>query len=239
MHPYDELKQNIEKIEKIIGYTFSEKELLLAAFTHSSFLNENKDLALSHNERLEFLGDSVLNLLVGDWLYRNHPDLAEGELSALRSSCVSAHTCAQFVKALGLDRFLLKGKGEQLSMSKRTLSLDADLFEALLGAIFLDGGLEKAGLFFFSHFHSLLQDKVDRPERNFKAALQELLQKKRHEIPQYRVLEEIGPDHEKNFKVGVWIGERLAGSGSGASKKEAEQNAAQEALRTLKEHELI
>jgi len=235
MTPYEELKQNIVKIEKIIGYPFNDKELLLAAFTHSSFLNENKELVRNHNERLEFLGDSVLNLLVGDWLYRNYPTLAEGELSALRSSCVSASTCAQFVKTLGLDRYLLKGKGEQMSMSKRSLSLDADLFEALLGAIFLDAGLEKTGLFFFSHFHGLLQDKVDRPECNFKAALQELLQKRQHEIPQYRVIEEVGPDHEKQFKVGVWIDDKLAGSGSGASKKEAEQNAAREALVALKE----
>lgn len=234
MTPYDELQQNISLIEKIIGYTFSDKEILLSAFIHSSFLNEYKALPVKHNERLEFLGDSVLNLLIAEFLFRNFPERPEGDLSSLRSSIVSAQSCTEFIQSLGIENFLLVGRGEQLSGRLRKTSILADLFEALLGAIYLDGGFDQVRHFFFTHLSSSLDSMLQKPQLNFKAELQELVQKTRKLIPQYEVIEETGPDHQKQFKIGVFIEETLIGSGIGTSKKEAEQLAAKEALNHLR-----
>ncbi|MDB6081005.1 MAG: ribonuclease 3 [Chlamydiia bacterium] len=235
MNPYDQLIQKISHIEQALHYSFTTKNYLISAFTHSSFLNEYKNLALKHNERLEFLGDSVLNLIVTEYLFRNFPEIAEGELSSFRSSIVSAPSCTKFLEKIAVGQYLLVGKGEQLNTGRRQTSIHADLFEAILGAIYLDGGLEKARTFFFDNYTGLLQSLLTKPQLNFKALLQEHLQRIKHAVPQYRVIDESGPDHEKKFTIGVYIEDLLIGTGNGTSKKEAEQNAASIALKNIEE----
>lgn len=235
MNPYDSLVKKIPEIEKTIGYSFSDHSHLIRAFIHSSFINEYKNLQLKHNERLEFLGDSVLNLVVSEYLYRNFPDISEGELSALRGHIVSASSCIAFIEKLGVQSYVLVGKGEQMNTLRGKTSILADLFEAIFGAIYLDGGLEKARSFVLGHFASMIEDMVQRPHLNFKALLQEYVQKTRRQVPRYQVIEESGPDHEKNFQIGVYIEDTLIGSGQGTSKKEAEQEAAKLALSYLQE----
>lgn len=233
MNHYEQLEKKTSEIEKVLGYTFSNRNILTRAFVHSSFINEHKALSLKHNERLEFLGDSVLNLIVTEYLFRNFPDITEGELSALRSHIVSAPSCTEFVQKLGCGKYILVGKGEQINAGRSKTSIMADLFEAILGAIYLDGGLEKTRLFFFHHFSPIIEKMVSQPQMNFKARLQEHIQKTKHQIPHYLVLEESGPDHEKKFVIGVYIMDTLIGTGSGTSKKEAEQSAAKDALERL------
>jgi len=233
MNPYAHLEKNLSLIEKSLGYTFSDKAHLIRAFVHSSFINEYKELSLKHNERLEFLGDSVLNLIITQYLFKNFPDISEGELSSLRSQIVSAPSCTEFVTKLDLKQYVLVGRGEKLNAGRGKTSILADLFEAILGAIYLDGGLKAADQFFLGHFEEMVQLMIEKPPENFKALLQERLQKAKRQIPRYEVLGEIGPDHEKLFKVGVFINNELIGEGIGTSKKEAEQLAAKAALVTL------
>ena len=235
MNPHDALVQKIPEIEKTIGYTFTDRAYLIRAFIHSSFLNEYKTLQLKHNERLEFLGDSVLNLVVAEYLFRILPDISEGELSALRGHIVSANSCIEFIQKLGVQGYVLVGKGEQMNTLRGKTSILADLFEAVLGAIYLDGGLQKVRDFFLSHFAPIIEGMLQKPHLNFKALLQEYIQKTRRQIPLYRVIEESGPDHEKNFQIGVYIEDTLIGQGRGTSKKEAEQAAAKVALSHLQE----
>jgi ribonuclease III len=234
MTTYQELLKNVPSIEKKIGYQFSNKTHLVEAFTHSSFVNEYKEKPLPHNERLEFLGDSVLNLFISEYLFSITPHLQEGELSFLKSCLVSSSSCLEYLELLKLEKFLIVGKGELIEGAKRKNALYADLFEALLGALFLDGGLEAAKSFFFAHFTPLVEKKIKNPEYNFKTLLQEHLAKIRKSPPSYRILEESGPDHNKSFVVGVFIEEVLSGQGKGHTKKEAEQNAAKEAHQKFK-----
>jgi ribonuclease III len=230
---YETLVQKIPEIEALLGYTFINRNHLIGAFIHSSFLNENKQMRLKHNERLEFLGDSVLNLLVSEYLYSTLSDTSEGELSSFRSSIVSAFPCIEFATKLGIQKFILVGKGEMLNTLQGKTSIIADLFEAVLGAIYLDGGLVAVKETFFRHFLQDIQKKIEKPLVNFKASLQEALQKTKNQVPLYKVLDESGPDHNKAFTIGVFVGETLIGKGSGSSKKEAEQKAAFEALNFL------
>jgi ribonuclease III len=234
MTTYQALIKNLPSIEKKIGYQFSNKAHLIEAFTHSSFVNEYKEKVLPHNERLEFLGDSVLNLFISEYLFSITPHLQEGELSFLKSFLVSSVTCLEYLELLKLEKYLIVGKGELIEGAKRKNALYADLFEAILGALFLDGGLEAAKSFFFRHFTPLVEMKIRNPEYNFKTLLQEHLQKIKQSPPEYRILQESGPDHNKSFVVGVFIDEVLYGQGSGHTKKEAEQNAAKEAHQKLK-----
>ncbi|HXF28690.1 MAG TPA: ribonuclease III [Chlamydiales bacterium] len=235
MISYDDLVQKLPELESRLGYTFAHKKHLIRAFLHSSFLNETKRKELKHNECLEFLGDSVLNLIAADELFHLFPEMPEGELSCMRSAIVSAPTCTLFIQHLGVEQYLVVGKGEQLfqnfSHAKTSKSsLFADLFEAILGAIYLDGGLEKAKEFFRRHATPIMTEILQKPSLNSKAKLQELTQKKRQLIPVYKVLEQHGPDHRAEFTVGVFIGDELMGKGKGTSKKEAEQGAAKIAL---------
>lgn len=239
MNPYEQLTKKVPEIEQTIGYSFKEPAYLIRAFIHSSFLNEYKNLQLKHNERLEFLGDSVLNLIVAEYLYRSFPDVNEGELSSMRGHIVSATSCSILIQQLGLHHYVLVGKGEQMNTQRGRTSIIADLFEAILGAIYLDGGLQEVRTFFFRHFSHPVENMLKKPQLNFKALLQEYLQKAKHLVPQYRVLEELGPDHEKHFKIGVFLEDALIGLGEGASKKEAEQNAASVALMRLQNQETL
>lgn len=222
------------EIEKKLGYTFKNRELLTLSFTHRTFANENREQK-EHNERLEFVGDSVLGLIVAEHLYHLFPHLPEGELSYLRSRLVEAASCVSYLRALDVEEYFLLGKGEQENKGRGRESILSDLFEAIIGAIYLDGGIEAARGFFFGHFASSVEAIVCRPEKNWKALLQDYCQKKFKIIPSYVVEQEKGPDHSKIFEVSVWIQDDCMGRGSGSSKKEAHQAAALEALKTLKE----
>ncbi len=235
MNPYQKLLEQIHRIESRMGYVFKNKEILALAFVHRSFFNENRKEVLEHNERLEFLGDSILGLLISEYLYAQFPEEAEGRLSHLKSSLVEAAMCAKFVKKVSLVEFILLGKGEGRNDGKGKESIQADLFEALLAAIYLDGGLDAVKLFFWSHFTPEIESFLKNPLRNWKADLQDFFQKNHQKLPSYRLLSEQGPEHNKTFEIGVFLDEKLLGKGIGPSKKEAEQFAAQEALLLIEE----
>jgi len=232
---FQELFSHIGAIQARLGYVFTSEELLVRAFVHRSFLNENKDVGCLDNERLEFLGDSVLNLLVAEYLYNKLPYEAEGRLSSLRSHAVSSSACMRYFEQLELERFILVGRGEAIQAGKGgRSSIVADMFEAILGAIYLDGGLEKAKAFFLSHFQKPLDESLEKPEENWKALLQEFTQKSWQKMPSYKVIEESGPDHLRHFVVAVFLDDSCLAEGTGSNKKEAERSAAKTALDTLR-----
>ncbi len=230
MTPLEVLKEKIYMIEDRVGAIFQNKDLLLLAFVHRSFVNEHRDLIDQHNERLEFLGDSVLGLVMADYLYRRLPSSHEGQLSQLRSRLVDAASCARYLQKLELGDFILLGKGERISIGNTKSSILADVFEALIGALYLDGGIVTVRSFIAAHFDEEVEEAIGSPSRNYKAELQDYSQKRFQKPPAYRVVDEGGPDHAKTFHVVVSIGERDLGKGSGSSKKEAEQQAALDAL---------
>ncbi|MCH9609362.1 MAG: Ribonuclease 3 [Chlamydiales bacterium] len=223
----------LTEIEKKLGYSFQDPNIIALAFSHRSFWNEQKEEGLGHNERLEFLGDSVLGLLVAQHLYLNCPQVDEGELSRMKSQLVDATACASYVQKLGIETYLLLGKGEQMNRGKGRESILADLFEAVIGALFLDSDYERVKAFFFSHFEKEVQEKIERPAHNWKAELQDYTQKNYQKTPIYEVVEQIGPEHEKHFKVAVLIEGQKLGEGVGSSKKEAQVMAAKDALEKL------
>lgn len=233
MDPYQNLLRNLDWIEGKIGYVFQNKDLLILAFVHRSFFNENRQKVVEHNERLEFLGDSILNILISQYLYKTFPLYSEGQLSHIRAFLVEANMCAKLLQKLSLAEFVLLGKGEKMSEGKNKESIQADLFEALLAALFLDGGLEEVKKFFWFHFSKEVDERLKEPVRNWKAELQDYFQKKYQKIPMYHVLNAHGPDHHKQFEVAVYLEEVSLGKGIGSSKKEAEQEAAKEALEFL------
>lgn len=235
MNPIQELLERASQIEEKIHYSFKNRELLLLAFVHRSFFNENRELVHAHNERLEFLGDSVLGLVVSDFLYTHLPKHAEGELSHLRAHFVGATACASFLQRLQLAEYVLLGKGEKMNQGRGRERILADLFEALVGAIYLDGGLEAAKQFLLIHFDQDLIDASMQPQRNWKAELQDYSQRNYQRLPSYQVIEQHGPDHSKQFIVAVLVGDKELGRGEGPSKKQAEQAAAQHALSHLEE----
>lgn len=229
MNIIKDLTANAGYIEKKLHYCFKNKDLLVLAFIHRSYINEHRDVT-EHNERLEFLGDSILGLLISDYLYRQLPGFPEGDLSSIRAKLVEAATCVTYIQKLDVGQFLLLGKGERMNGGKGRDSILADLFEALVGAIYLDGGFEAAREFFFTNFSFYVESTLQQPVKNSKAILQNLCQKKFQQAPFYKVLSESGPDHNKNFQIVVMINDKEIGYGQGASKKEAQQAAASEAL---------
>lgn len=229
----DRFSKDIQKIEEKLHHTFRDKTLLSLAFTHRSFVNENREYVKNHNERLEFLGDAILGVLASEFLYRTLPTSKEGELSYLRSRLVDASTCCQYMHKLEVQEYLLMGKGEMMNAGKGRDSILADLFEAILGAIYIDAGIEGAKTFFLYHFEALVSTLIQEPFHNWKAMLQDYFQKKFQKQPMYKVLGSEGPDHARVFHVGVYLEEEQLGSGTGLSKKEAEQQAARSAYETL------
>ncbi len=225
------------EIEKKLDYAFQNRSLLTLSFVHRSFVNENKEIT-EHNERLEFLGDSVIGLLISDYVYRYLPETAEGELSYLRSRLVEASSCVAYVQKLDVEKYLLLGKGERMNDGRGRESILADLFEAILGAIYLDGGLDAARRFLFKNFSKEIDAILKTPVRNWKAHLQDYCQKKYRYPPIYKVMSEEGPDHSKIFNISVIINDVEVGHGTGPSKKEAQQAAAQDALSKIPPDEL-
>lgn len=217
------------EIEAKLGYVFKNKDLLTLAFVHRSFVNEYRGFT-QHNERLEFLGDSVLNFLMAEYLYGHYPSKPEGELSTFRSRLVEASACSTYLQMFGIEEYLLMGKGERQNEGRGRQTILADLFEAIVGAIYLDGGLEATRAFIFGHLTPVITNLVDAPQRNWKALFQDLSQKKFQETPTYQLVSSSGPEHFKLFEIAVTIKGEIFGSGSGHSKKEAQQAAALDAL---------
>lgn len=215
------------KAEEILGVTFTDKNLLTQAFIHRSFLNENPSVKLAHNERLEFLGDAVLELVITDFLYRTYPGKTEGELTSLRSALVNTNSLSFTAQALEVNEFLLLSKGESRDTGRARGVILANTFEAIIGAIYLDQKYDAARDFIH---RNLIPKTAEILENNLMHDPKSYFQEKAQEFagitPAYKVLSETGPDHAKTFTVGLFIGEELVVEGKGPSKQEAEQDAA-------------
>jgi ribonuclease-3 len=218
--------------EEKIGYTFQRRDLLTRALTHKSFSHEAKNEAVRHNETFEFLGDSVLGFIVGDILFRQFPELDEGALSKMKAFLVSSTSLAARARAYGMGDVIFLGVGEERTGGRKKDSLLANLFEAVIAGIYLDGGIDPVrGVIertFVDDLKGLRED--DLLFHDYKTALQERAQGKGLALPEYNVVDEVGPDHHKRFVVEVKVGEHVA-RGEGSSKKEAQQQAARHALR--------
>lgn len=222
---------NIRKFEEIIGYTFKKKQLIRQALSHSSYSNERKHPDGS-NERLEFLGDSVLSIVVSDFLYKNL-NVAEGQLTKIRASLVCEKSLHVFAKKIRLGDFLLLGKGEENTGGRQRPSILADAFEAVIAAIYLDGGMQAAAKHILRFMPEDIIHAAHPVFSDFKTVLQEVVQKNPEEKVEYVLIGEEGPDHNKRFVVEVCLNSQVIGKGSGRSKKEAEQFAAKEALELM------
>lgn len=218
-------------LEKELGLDFKDKSLLERAFIHRSYLNEHPKLGLEHNERLEFLGDAVLELVVTDHLYKNYSN-PEGDLTNWRSALVKTESLSEVAAKLNLDRFLKLSKGESKGNARSRALIHANCVEATIGAIYLDQGYGEAREFVQSHIISKLEGILAEGSWvDPKSKFQELAQEREGYTPHYKVLEEMGPDHDKTFTVGVYVGDRLCGKGQGSSKQAAQQRAAAVALK--------
>ncbi|MDP3729784.1 MAG: ribonuclease III [bacterium] len=225
---------NTEELEKIIGYTFTTKIVLQESLTHRSYLNENPKWRFSHNERLEFLGDAVLELLTTEILYHSYPDDDEGKMTALRASLVNYVMLAQVARDIGLEKFLLLSRGEAKDMGRAREVIIANAIEALIGALYLDGGYPAAKSFIEKFVMTHLDEVLaDGSYKDAKSSLQEKTQADQKMTPVYKVLEESGLDHRKTFVVGVFLGDKLIAEGKGLSKQDAETDAAKAALKNL------
>lgn len=225
---------DVLKFENKINYKFKNEELLCLAFTHSSFANETKKGNHRNNERLEFLGDAVLEMVVSDYIYRRYPQMPEGELTKLRAGVVCEGALAKNARKLDFGNYILLGHGEEVTGGKDRDSILADSFEAVIGAIFLDGGIKAVT----DYIMSFMKSEVDEMEKEFKTldcktCLQEVIQKTSKSPIIYNIIDEQGPDHDKIFVAEVQHNGKILGRGKGKSKKEAEQNAANDALDKL------
>jgi ribonuclease-3 len=222
---------NFADFEKKAGVAWKDKGLLKQAFTHRSYINENRGTRLEHNERLEFLGDAVLELVVTDFLYRTYPAKPEGELTTYRSALVNAITLAEVASNLGMNDFLLLSRGEAKDVGRARQYILANTFEAVVGAIYLDQGYEVAKSFIERNIFVFADKMIARGNLvDAKSLFQEKAQEKVGVTPSYKLVRESGPDHDKSFTVGVLIGREQIATGEGKSKQEAEQDAALRAL---------
>ncbi len=218
----------MRNLEETLGYTFHDRSLLENALTHSSYANENRFKGCQSNERLEFLGDSVLGMVTADYLFRTHPDLPEGDLTRTRAALVCEESLVEVAKAWGLGEYLRLGKGENAGGGRRRPSIQADAVEAVLAAVYLDGGIGSARKIIQKYILDRESEKARN--RDYKTALQELVQRESGQVLQYRLTGSSGPDHAKIFTVEVDLNGATIGQGEGHSKKEAEQNAARAAI---------
>ncbi len=221
---------DLSQLEEKIGVNFNNKTLLTQVFVHRSYLNEHPEFKLDHNERLEFLGDAVLELVVTEYLYKNFSN-PEGELTALRAALVNSKMLSKVGFELGLDKYLLLSKGEEKSGGRARAYIVTNTVEALIGAIYLDQGYQKASEFIHKFIIPHLDEIIEKQlHKDPKSLFQEEAQEKRKVTPKYEVLKEWGPDHARRFLVGVFLGEELVAEGEGSSKQEAQQQAAENAL---------
>lgn len=223
----------MKTLEERLGYQFTDRSLLENALTHSSYANEHRDAGMSSNERLEFLGDSVLGMVVADHLYREHPRMPEGELTRTRAALVCEGSLVEVARTLELGRYLRLGKGEDAGGGRERPSILADATEAVLAAIYLDGGIAQARRVIRTLI--LGNEEEMSASRDYKTALQELVQRESGQKLAYRLVAEEGPDHAKRFSVEVELNGKTVGAGEGRTKKAAEQNAAKAAIAALKE----
>ena len=223
------------KLEKRIGYTFADRSHLLLALTHSSYANEYRLRRIGHNERIEFLGDAVLEIIASDFLYRNFPEMSEGQMSRKRASLVCEPTLAYCARQIGLGEFLFLGKGEDMSGGRGRDSILSDALEALIGAIYLDGGMEEAKTFIMKY----ILDDIEHKSmfRDSKTYLQEILQKDGGDAPTYEITGQSGPPHAPVFRATVYRYEKALAEGEGKTKKQAEQAAALAALQQIQNSE--
>ncbi len=220
------MNRNLKALENELGYTFQNPALLDRALTHSSYANERE--ALGDNERLEFLGDSVLGFITAEYLFSEHKGVPEGELTRLRAYAVCEKSLDVYAREIGLGDYLLLGKGEERTGGRERASVLSDAFEAVIAAIYLDGGMEAAKKFVLRFVHPYVEAKP--VFKDYKTMLQEVTQKNPGETLEYVLVSESGPDHDKHFEVEVHLNSNVIGRGSGPSKKKAEQDAAREAL---------
>ena len=222
----------MKTLEEKIGYAFRDRTLLENALTHSSYANEHRDKGMPSNERLEFLGDSILGLVVADHLYRNRPDLPEGDLTRIRAALVCEGSLVEVAKSLDLGSYLKLGRGEESGGGRKRPSIQADAVEAMLAAVYLDGGIGQARKLIHNLILNQEREKIANG-RDFKTALQELVQRESGQVLAYRLVGESGPDHAKCFSMEVLLNGQPIGAGEGRSKKEAEQAAAKAAVGKL------
>ena len=216
----------------MIGYTFSDKALIKRALTHSSYANEQKICKSGDYERLEFLGDAVLELVSSDFFYHQYPNMPEGKLTKIRSAHVCEPALAYVAREFSLEQFILLGKGEERTGGRDRDSIISDVCEALIGAMYLDGGITPAHDFIHKYILSDLENKTLFFDS--KSILQEMVQADNHSTLEYKLIGENGPDHDKEFTVQVFVGGKATGTGVGKTKKAAEQKAAYEAIKSLK-----
>lgn len=226
------MNEKIEKLEQIVGYTFKDKLLIKRALTHTSFANEQRINKNGDYERLEFLGDAVLELLSSEYIYLNNPDMGEGTMTKLRAMLVCEPSLAQSANEIGLSEFIFLGKGESAMGGRKRDSIISDVLEAIIGAMYLDGGMEVAKKFVAQYILTDIENK--KMIYDAKSSLQELVQKNKIGQISYVLLDERGPEHNKEFECAVEIDGKRMGTGVGRNKKEAEQKAAAIALSLLK-----
>ncbi|GAB4355099.1 MAG: ribonuclease III [Candidatus Abyssubacteria bacterium] len=226
--------RDLKELQRALGVKFRRISFLDQALSHSSFVNERSDQRGNHNEKLEFLGDAVLELIVSHELFQNYPNYFEGQLTKLRAAVVSKTTLANLAKKIGIAPYIRLGKGEELGGGRRRNSLLADAMEAIIGAVYLDGGLSAARQFVLDHFSAEIQRlDSDQHKMDYKSILQEITQSRFQTLPRYTVVNEIGPPHERTYEVLLSIKDEPYGTGRGSNKKEAQQNAAYNALQKL------
>ena len=222
---------DFKEFEEKIGYEFKNRSLLEQAFTHRSYINENRASGREHNERLEFLGDAVLELVVTEFLFAKYPDKAEGDLTSYRAALVNTVSISDAATKLGMNEFLLLSRGEAKDTGRARAIILANAFEAVIGAIYLDQGYESAKKFIAEQLFHKTDEVVEKGLwQDAKSRFQEIAQEKNAVTPSYDVISQTGPDHDKRFVVGVYLGTDKIATGEGRSKQEAEQVAAQKAL---------
>ena len=222
----------LKELQQKIDYQFKDENLLFTAVTHSSYANEHKLHKIHHNERLEFLGDAVLEIVSSDFLFKNFPDMAEGQMSKKRASLVCEPTLAYCARQIGLGKYLMLGKGEDMGGGRSRDSILSDALEAVIGSIYLDGGLNKASKFIMTHVLNDIEHKA--MFQDSKTILQEILQKNHRDPITYEVVDMKGPEHNRMFVMQVKLGDAVIGQGSGRTKQAAGQEAAYHAILALK-----
>lgn len=225
------IKTDLGKLQQLINVDFSDTKILLSAVTHRSYLNEHKEADWDHNERLEFLGDAVLELVVTDYLYKKYPEKPEGELTAVRAALVNTISLSAASESLGINSYLLMSKGESKDMGRARQYILANVFEACIGAIYMDQGYDKAQEFIATRLFPKTDEIVKkRLWQDAKSRFQELAQDQVSVTPTYETISQSGPDHDRVFTVGVYLKTELVAEGSGRSKQEAEQQAAENGI---------
>jgi len=226
------IQTELQKLQILLNVQFTDTSVLLSAITHRSYLNEHREASWEHNERLEFLGDAVLELVVTDYLYKKYPDKPEGELTAVRAALVNTVSLSTTSEKMGLNEYLLMSKGEAKDIGRARQYILANAFEACIGAIYLDQGYDAAKDFIASRLFVKTDDIVsNRLWQDAKSRFQELAQEQVSVTPTYETIAQVGPDHERVFTVGVFLKKELVAEGKGCSKQEAEQKAAEQAIK--------